>query len=74
MSALSDAVALLGTNIAKLQTDMNQAFTDLEAAVAAGNPTDIANAVTALGTVNASLQSMDTAALAADATTKPAGP
>ena len=71
MSDLSDQIAALGTNLAKVQADMNTAFNDLEAAVAAGNSTDIANAVTALRAANSSLQDMDTAALAADATTKP---
>lgn len=50
MSALSDAVAALIANLAKLQTDMNKAFTDLEAAVAAagGDSADVAAAVTTL--------------------------
>lgn len=71
MTALSDGIALLGTNIATLQTDMAKAFSDLEAAVASGNPTDVAAAVTAIGTFNTSLQSLDASALAADATTAP---
>jgi len=67
MSALSDVVAALQATLTKLQTDNAKAFSDLEAAVAAGNPTDVANAVSALGAINTALQSMDTAALAADA-------
>jgi hypothetical protein len=66
MSALSDGIAAVQASLSKLQTDNAKAFSDLEAAVAAGDPTDVANAVSALSAINTALQSMDTAALAAD--------
>jgi hypothetical protein len=69
MTALSDAVAAITATLTQLQTDMNKAFTDLEAAVASGNPADVTAAVTALGALNTQLQSMDASAIAADATT-----
>lgn len=71
MSALDDAVTAIQTEISTLSTDMNAAFTALEAAVAAGNPADVASAVTALGAVNTNLQSLDAASLAASATLTP---
>ena len=66
MSALSDAVAAIEVTLTKLQTDNAKAFADLEAAIAAGNQIDVADAVTKLGAINTALQSLDTAALAAD--------
>lgn len=66
MSALSDGIAALQATLTKLQTDNAKAFADLQAAVAAGDPADVAAAVTALGTINTTLQGMDAAAIAAD--------
>ena len=73
MSALSDAVAAVQASLDTLATDNAKAFSDLEAAIAAagGSSADVTAAVTALGTINTRLQSLDAAALAADATTNP---
>lgn len=66
MTDLSDAVASVQSSVTKLSTDMSKAFADLQAAIASGNQADIDAAVAALGTINTTLQGMDTAALAAD--------
>lgn len=72
MSQLSDAVDAVQAALDKLATDNAQAFTDLEAAIAAAgaNSPDVQAAVAKLGTINTALQNLDAAALAADATTK----
>lgn len=72
MSDLSDGIAAVQASLAKLQTDNAKAFADLQAAVASGNPTDVANAVSALSAINTALQSLDTAAIAADPANAPA--
>lgn len=68
MSQLSDGIASVQESLAKLQTDNAKAFSDLQAAVAASgsDSADVSAAVSALGNINTALQSLDTAALAAD--------
>jgi hypothetical protein len=72
MSELSDQIAALGTNLNKAQNDIAKSISDLQAAVSAGNSTDVAAAVTALTAANAQLQGIDAAALAADPSPAPA--
>jgi uncharacterized coiled-coil protein SlyX len=74
MTALSDAVAAFDASITSLQTDMNAAFTALQAAVASGNSADVNAAVAALGAANTTLQAMDASAIAAAAAAAPPAP